>query len=187
MAEPSSPSFNLCSSVDELQNHLRGLLRGKVSEIRAEHVSVEFQFRPTVSFEVPVRSIEQDSIGNLGPAFEGETAGDVDELGAQSDLQLEVNEVLMNQPKDLPILQKTIGKVITGAVSAVDASDWVQGPVSREPHGWTFTYMCESSMQAWSSQNPTNAAGVPVGEQRSDDGRDAVNMSMEDAPEIAYC
>lgn len=169
-----------CGSVDELQLQLRGLLNASATATRADHVEVTFRLRSNATFHVDISDPENEAL---------ESAATSDSLlgGARSNVeavngnhvprQINANDVLMNQPQDNPVLQKAVSKHLITALGEVDRSNWSVGEVSRGAQGWTFTYICKDSWQAWKRQNSKSSARIPIAEHSGKDGNDPVNLS----------
>lgn len=165
-----APSNNLsCSSVQDIQLHLRGVLDSKVTPNRAEHVSVTLELKSTVCFTLMLSESENgvlENLNNIDPTLGGtrSTPLPMEQSGGQLSRVVEANETLMNQPQDNPVLQRSVAKHIVTAVSATDGSTWNVREVSRGPQGWTFTYLCRDSCRQWSRQNAKSTSKAVIGE-----------------------
>ncbi|CAJ2502122.1 Uu.00g049750.m01.CDS01 [Anthostomella pinea] len=162
------PRSNMaCNSVEDLQNHLHNILASKSSDTRAEHSSLTFELRQHTTFHL---TEESDNGGADGVDF------------AQSQ-QLPVlrtvmaSETVQNQPSDDPVLQRAVAKHIVSAMGAVDGSLWTVRQVTRGAQGWTLTYICEDSLQAWNRANAKNAERPVIGGYSGNGGLDPINLS----------
>ncbi|KAK9774727.1 hypothetical protein SCAR479_08547 [Seiridium cardinale] len=159
-----SRSNNGCASVDDLQRQLHHLVVSKKSDTRAEHISANFEMRANSVFYI---TEEQDASLAEGPEQ------------AQNPVARTVSasQTIQNQPTDDPSLQRLVAKHLIGALGAVDASTWNVRQVSRLAQGWTFTYLCKHSLQAWNRQNANTSERPPIGAFSGTGGLDAVNLS----------
>ncbi|KAK2613909.1 hypothetical protein N8I77_000778 [Diaporthe amygdali] len=171
-----------CASVEDLALQLASLRGTKATDTKAEHISATFEFRSTVVFKVPesendtadpAQNPDQPLGGTPGAVpiapINGNTAATMREIRA--------NDTLMNQPSDDPALQKLVAKHIIASLGSVDGSSWTVRSVSRKPSGWTFTYLCRNSTQAWMRQNSKHSAKLRIAESSGKDGQDPVNLS----------
>ncbi|KUI54888.1 hypothetical protein VP1G_02268 [Cytospora mali] len=171
-----------CTSVDDLTLHLGGLRQQRVTDARAEHISATFEFNPTVIFNIP--ETENDAVDpqNLDPALGGTPgaapAAAMNGSANPATREIRAHDTLINQPTDDPALQKLVAKHIVTSLGNVDGSSWIVRSVSRNTSGWTFTYLCKNSTQAWMRQNSKNAAKLRVGESSGKDGQDPVNLAF---------
>jgi len=173
-----------CASVDDMKQQFRETLESKVTPTKAEHVSINYEFRLSVTFDVPVSESENDglengegidpSLGGMGASV-GEPVQDAQ--GRQGTRRIKASEAVMNQPQDDPTVQRDVAKHIIGALSEVDGSTWVVRSMSRAASGWTFIYNCKDSMQSWLRQHAKGKTRAVVGESSGKDGQDAVNLS----------
>lgn len=190
-ASNSNPS---CGSVLELKEQLRSVFSTKVTEKRAEHVSVTLELRSTSVFHIPVAepeneqleqaaSIDPSSGGARASVAPGAPGGGVDANGnvngnPQPTRQINAIDTLINQPSDDHVLQKSVAKHIITTLGEIDGSSWTVRQVSRGEQGWTFGYICKDSWQAWSRQNAKNPARAVIGEwSQKPEAQDAVNLS----------
>ncbi|EGZ73240.1 hypothetical protein NEUTE2DRAFT_86187 [Neurospora tetrasperma FGSC 2509] len=187
-ASNSNPS---CGSILELREQLRSVFSTKVTEKRAEHVSVTLELRSTSVFHIPVTEPENEQLeqaASIDPSLggaqssvapvsgEGGANGNVN--GNQPTRQINAIDALINQPSDDHVLQKSVAKHIITTLGEIDGSSWAVRQVSRGEQGWTFGYVCKDSWQAWSRQNAKNPARAVIGEwSQKPDSMDAVNLS----------
>ncbi|KAK3307062.1 uncharacterized protein B0T15DRAFT_566675 [Chaetomium strumarium] len=179
-ASPSNPS---CGSIADLQGQLRDLLSSRVTETRAEHVSVTFEIRATTVFDLPVTENENDALenaSNIDPLLGGarsSAAPAVDGNGGQPRRRINAIDALINQPADDAGLQTTITRHIIASLGEVDGSKWTVRQVSRNEHGWTFIYVCNDSWEAWNRQAAKTPAKTVIGEWSKDGGQDPVHLA----------
>ena len=161
-----------CSSVDDLQTQLRGWLEGKASPTRAEHVSVTFEFRPAVILVLP------PSAPN-GEGAPSATNGTITPRAPQQPFRtVSASETILNQPQNDPKLQRDVASHIVNSISAFDSSAWAEEQVARGAQGWTFTYSCQDSLQAWSRKHEQGSARPAIAEYSGvnyKDGFDPIN------------
>lgn len=162
------PSNQLCDSVRDLQDRLRNLLSAKVSETRAEHISASFELPSTATFTINEAEHEA-AASSIDPLLA--SARTAIPSNDQSTRHISASETLINQPQNDPILQRTVSKHIVTAVGAADEAHWTVRQVSRVDQGWTFTYICKSSSQAWNRQHAKQAVRAVAG-----DTQDLVHM-----------
>ncbi|KAM7206828.1 hypothetical protein V8F20_002534 [Naviculisporaceae sp. PSN 640] len=184
----SKKSDHSCGSIEELQNRLRDVFSTKVTEKRADHITVKLELRANTVFHVPVTETENETLenaANLDPLLGGSRssvapAPNTPGAGAGANLatrQINAIDALMNQPSDDHALQKSVAKHIMSSLGEVDGSNWTVRQVSRGEQGWTFTYICRDSYQAWTRQHSKDPKRAVVGESSSKDSQDPVNMS----------
>ncbi|KAK4236974.1 hypothetical protein C8A03DRAFT_45098 [Achaetomium macrosporum] len=180
-ASPSNPS---CGSIADLQGQLGELLSGRVTETRAEQVSVTFEIRATTVFEVPVTENENNALENasnidplLGGARSSAAPAADGNSGGQPRRRINAIDALINQPVDDPSLQTTITRHIIASLGEMDGSKWTVRQVSRNEHGWTFIYICKDSWQAWNRQAAKTPAKTVIGEWSKEDGQDPVHLA----------
>ncbi|GAB1318914.1 Zn(2)-C6 fungal-type domain-containing protein [Madurella fahalii] len=179
-ASQSNPS---CDSIADLQDKLRDLFSKRVSETRAEHISVTFELRSTTIFEIPVTETENEALenaSNIDPLLGGTrsiAAPPAVVNGRQATRRINAIDALVNQPLDDPVLQTSITRHIISGLDEVDGSDWTVRQVSRAQQGWTFTYICKDSWQSWSRRSTKTPAKVLVGEWSEKGGQDPVHMA----------
>lgn len=170
-----------CTSIEDLQLQLSHLRESKVTQTKAQHLSVTFNVRSTVILHVPHPENDgADTTQNLDPVL-GASASATPEAATNGHPECPTREVrahdaLMNQPNDDPVLQRAIAKHIITSLGTMDGSSWSVREMSRSATGWTFQYICKKSTQAWMRQNSKNAAKVLVGESSGKDGQDPVNL-----------
>ncbi|KAJ4399682.1 hypothetical protein N0V85_005946 [Neurospora sp. IMI 360204] len=195
-ASNSNPS---CGSILELKEQLRSVFSTKVTEKRAEHVSVTLELRSTSVFHIPVTEPENEQLeqaasidpslggarSSVAPAPGGDANGNVN--GNHPTRHINAIDALINQPSDDHVLQKLVAKHIITTPGEIDGSSWVVRQVSRGEQGWTFGYICKDSWQAWSRQNAKNPARAVIGEwSQKPDNMDAVNLSQSFARRPAF-
>lgn len=151
-----------CTSFADLESQFQHYTLNKVTETRTEHLDITFEFRSTVIFDVsqPV-ALEAGSPVNFDPAV----------------TQIRAQDTLANQPQDDPVLQRTVATHTLNALSQVDRSTWAVRSMSRASQGWTFTYICQQSTQAWDRQHGKKENRPIVGESSGKDGVDKLNYS----------
>lgn len=163
----SSRGNHVCSSILEVQDKLHHLLLSKSSDTRAEHASCTFELRHNTVF-------------NLNADAENASADGVADPNRQSQ-QLPITrsinayETVQNQPSDDPVLQRAVAKHIVTSMGIIDSSSWVVREVTRGSQGWTFTYICKDSLQAWNRANAKNAEKQAIGSYSGPGSLDAIN------------
>ncbi len=188
-ASQSNPS---CGSVAELQAPLRDLFSTRVTETRADHISVTFEIRATAVFDIPVvadnsSSSENAAAGpgnasNIDPLLGGARASVAPPVengsggGQVTTRRVNAIDGILNQPQDDPALQTAIVRHIIAALGQVGESSWIVRQVSRAEQGWTFTYICKDSWQAWSRQASKHPAKTAVGEWSEKGGQDPAHL-----------
>ena len=192
----ASNSNTSCGSILELKEQLHSVFSTKVTEKRAEHVSVTLELRSTSVFHIPVTEPENEQLeqavsinpssGGARSSVEPGAPGGVDASGNvngnQPTRQINAIDALINQPSDDHVLQKSVAKHIITTLGEIDGSSWTVRQVSRGEQGWTFGYICKDSWQAWSRQNAKNPARAVIGEwSQKPDTQDAVNLSKSSA------
>lgn len=171
----------VCASVEDLSLQLAHLRDTKATETKAEHISETFEFRSTVVFHVPEIDNDADSGQNPDHVAEG-TPGAVATApmngnpSAAATREIRAIDTLLNQPTDDPALQKSVAKHIIASLGSVDGSAWTVRSVSRNSSGWTFTYLCKNSTQAWMRQHSKHSAKLRIAESSGKDGQDPVNL-----------
>lgn len=172
-----------CASLADLQQQLRQLLDSKVTPTKAEHVSITFELRSSVTFAVPVTEAENASLeagAGVDPRLLGGAArASSTVVGDSGQLVRHVNalDTLLAQSQDDPVVQRIVSKHIMAGIGEADQSQWVMRSMTRGTQGWTFTYGCKDSAQTWVRQNAKNPAKTVVGEWSNKDGQDPVNLS----------
>ncbi|KAI1073678.1 hypothetical protein F5B20DRAFT_574617 [Whalleya microplaca] len=163
---------HVCSSVQDLQGQLHNLLASKSSETRAEHASFTFELRYNTVFHLTADA-------ENGPGDGSNSAQWQQQQQQQQAVTRTVNasETVQNQPADDPVLQKAVAKHIVGAMGIIDSSSWAVRSVSRGAQGWTFTYICKDSLQAWNRANAKNAEKPVIGSYSGPGGLDPINLS----------
>lgn len=175
-AGQSNPS---CASVPDLQSQLRDLLASRVTETRAEHVSVTFEIRATTVFDIPVIDNENGTPDQVDPLLGGAPSSAAPALNGSaghSTRRVNAIDALINQPVDDPVLQTSIARHLIAALSEVDGSNWTVRQVSRSEHSWTFTYLCRDSLQVWKRQTAKNPAKLAIAEWSEKGGQDPVHL-----------
>ncbi|KAI0843069.1 hypothetical protein F5Y06DRAFT_80330 [Hypoxylon sp. FL0890] len=165
-----SPRGNyVCSSIREIQDKLHHSLVSKSSNTRAEHTSITFEFRHNTVF-------------HLNEDAENSAPDAVAEPDSQPQQQLinrpvNVSETVQNQPADDPVLQRAVAKHIVNAMGVVESSTWTVRNVSKDAQGWTFTYICKDSLQAWNRANAKVAEKAAIGSYSGPGSLDPTNAS----------
>ncbi|KAI9167196.1 Sterol regulatory element-binding protein [Paramyrothecium foliicola] len=159
------------ASIDDLKQHLRGILNAKVTATRTEHVAITVELRANVRLVLQLSQSESNALPGLptvDPSLGGNSPNTDTEGVGQSDgsifRAINVNESLLNQPRDNPVMQNAIAKHIVNALGATDESAWTAREVSRGTHGWTFVYMCKDSLQMWKRQTSKANSTLIIGE-----------------------
>lgn len=147
-----------CTGLEELQLQLRDAFDAKVTDTRAERVAIRLDLAASAELTLGVSASENnvlEGLGALDPSLGGalptDTSADAD--GGQVARVVLVNEAVMNQSSDEPVLQTAVAKHIAGGVGQVDGSEWVLRDSSRGANGWIFTFICKGSMEHWQRQN----------------------------------
>ncbi|KAK4126205.1 hypothetical protein N657DRAFT_670298 [Parathielavia appendiculata] len=179
-AGQSNPS---CGSIGDLQVQLRDLLSSRVTETRADHISVTTEIRATAVFDIPVTDTENEAFENwssidplLGGARSSVAPPAVNGNGGPPSRRVNAIDTLINQPLDDPVLQTSVTGHIIASLGKVDGSIWTVRQISRNEQGWTFTYICKDSWQAWSRQVSKNPAKTAIGEWSDKSGQDPIHM-----------
>lgn len=176
-----APETNhICASTEDLTVQLAHLRDTKATDTKAEHISETFEFKSTVVFKVPDNESDVDPGPNPDQAAGG-TPGAVPTAPMNGNASTTTREIraidtLLNQPTDDPAQQKLVAKHIIASLGSVDGSSWTVRSVSRNASGWTFTYLCKNSTQAWMRQNSKNSAKLRIAESSGKDGQDPVNL-----------
>lgn len=170
LLNPSATTYQ-CASDEDLRLQLTDLLNNKVSPTKAEHITVTFEIQPTAVFRI-TESDASEAGQILDPSFGGLPVLPP----GQATRDIVANDTLVNQPQDSPTLQKIVSKHIIAVLGATDQSSWTVRQVSRTSSGWTFTYICKDSTQAWARQNAKNKDRPVVGVSSSKDDQDPVNI-----------
>ncbi|KAI8965862.1 hypothetical protein F5Y11DRAFT_258822 [Daldinia sp. FL1419] len=159
----------VCTSVQDVQDRLHHLLASKSSETRAEHASFAFELRHNVIFDLNADAENATADGVINPT----------EQSPHQPITRSVNtlDIVQNQPGDDPVLQRAVAKHIIGAMGIVDNSSWTVRKVSRDTQGWSFTYICKDSLQAWNRANAKNAEKNVIGSYSGPGSLDPVNAS----------
>ncbi|RYP89641.1 hypothetical protein DL770_004219 [Monosporascus sp. CRB-9-2] len=163
---------HVCGSVDDLQGQLRNFLLSKSSDTRAEHVSLTFELRYNAMFYLTSES-ENGSADNADPAQPQPQPPP----SQQVTRTVTASETIQNQPSDDPVLQKAVAKHVIGRINTVDNSSWNVRQVARGAQGWTFTYICKDSHQAWTRANAKNPERPVIGSFSGNGGLDPINLS----------
>lgn len=178
-----SKSDHSCSSIEDLQGRLRNVFSTKVTEKRAEHISVKLELRSNAVFHVPLTETENETLENatsLEPVLGGSQPSVAPNTPGAANLptrQISALEAIQNQPADDHVLQKSVAKHIMSSLGEVDGSSWTVRQVSRGEQGWTFTYNCKDSYQTWARQNSKNPKRPIIGEWSNKENQDPINMS----------
>ncbi|KAI1774108.1 hypothetical protein F4818DRAFT_93299 [Hypoxylon cercidicola] len=153
----------VCNSVQDMQTRLQNLLASKSSDTRAEHASFTFELRYNTVF-------------HLSADVDGSPDGAIDPVRPIA-RSVNASETIQNQPSDDPVLQRAVAKHIVSAMGIIDSSSWVVRQVSRDARGWTFTYICKDSLQAWTRANAKSAEKPAIGSYSGSGGLDPINLS----------
>ena len=183
---------HVCGSVDDLQAQLHNFLLSKVSETRAEHASLTFELRYNTVFYLPPAESEngRSSESATGPAQSQQPQPPSSEQQQQEQQQeqeqpqpqpqpirtVTASETIQNQPSDDPALQKDVARHIMERIVLVDNSTWNVRSVARASQGWTFTYLCKDSHQAWSRTNAKKPERPVIGLFSGYGGLDPINL-----------
>ncbi|KAF7521276.1 hypothetical protein G7054_g12511 [Neopestalotiopsis clavispora] len=151
------------ASIEELQQELQGIVASKKNETRAEHISTSLELRMHAILHVPQ---EPEQLGDS-----------LEQLQEPTTRTVTVSETVLNQPNDDQKLQRSVAKYLSGVLAVVDNGLWAVRSVSRNAQGWTFTYHCQHSLQAWNRQNAKKPNRQPIGSFSGPGGLDAVNLS----------
>ena len=162
-----------CASAEDLQERLRRAFEARLTPTRAEHVSEAFELPASTALTLHLPPAEYDALqavlgGAPSSAVEGAVLARV----------VVASDALLGQPQDDPVVQRAVAKHLVGAIGAVDGSVWAVREMSRAAQGWTFTYHCRDSLQAWLRLNAENPARGVIGEYSQKLG-DEVNSSRE--------
>jgi hypothetical protein len=167
-SDTPQPSNAQLASVDELTQQLAAALGAKVQETRTEHVAMTIELRAAVQLRLQLSAQENNALaGGAG----------VEQPGSGFLRVVKINDALMNQPQDTPVLQEAVAKHIVAAVGATDQSTWVVREISRATQGWTFRYICKDSLQMW-TRRTSKAHNIPVIGEYSYKDPDPVLTSM---------
>lgn len=182
LATPSNS--HLCDSVADLQVRLSHALHAKVSQTRAEHISSTFELPSSVIFNITATETESEtheSAAHINPQLgEPQTSAPSSTVdGSQSARQISAIDTLVNQPDNDPALQRTVTKHLIAALGELDRANWVVRQVSRVAQGWTFTYICKDSSQAWARQHARHPSRIVEGEWSSKDSQGLAHMGMD--------
>jgi len=153
----------VCRTVEELQGQLDVAFRSKCSPGRAEHMSVACEFQSSSTFMLGANNEDPSQ----DPVLQLQDNG--------TSRRVTAVEAIEKQPSDDPVLQKAIAKHITGSITAVDGASWVAREVGRASQGWTFTYICKESMQAWTRATAKTPGRLAIGEWSGSGGLDSIN------------
>jgi hypothetical protein len=179
-----------CGSIADLQTRLHDLFSTRVTDTRADHVSVTFEIRATAVFDIPVDNENEahESASNIDPLLGGarpSAAPAVNGDGGPATRRVNAIDALINQPVDDPVLQTTIARHIIASLGQVDGSGWVVRQVSRIDQCWTFTYICKDSWQAWSRQASKHNPKTVIGEWSEKGGQDPAHLGWFAPPDAA--
>lgn len=170
-----------CASTEDLALELAYLRDTKATDTKADHISATFEFRSTVVFNVPENESDAESTQNPDQSA-GWTPSAVPPAPMNGSAStpatrgIRAIDTLLNQPTDDPALQKLVAKHIIACLGSVDGSSWTVRSVSRNSSGWTFTYLCKNSTQAWMRQNSKHSAKLRIAESSGMDGEDPINL-----------
>ena len=159
---------HVCGSVDDLQAQLHNFLLSKSSDTRAEHVSLTFELRYNTVFHLPPESSSENN-GRSQSADPTQSQSQPPAVQQQQQQQQEptrsvtASEIIHDQPSDDPVLQKAVARHIMGRIALVDNSTWNVRQIARAAQGWTFTYICKDSHQAWTRAHAKNSERPVIG------------------------
>lgn len=141
----------MCTSIEDLQDHVRHEIESKASPTRAEYLSAVFELRSDVVFH-----LVDDASASAPPTADG---AEGPRPGA-APTAVTVADVATRQSLDDPTLQQSVARHVADALGAVDGCVWCITAVTRASQGWTFTYVCRESHQAWNRQHAKHVAKV---------------------------
>ncbi|KAI1474040.1 hypothetical protein F4774DRAFT_402008 [Daldinia eschscholtzii] len=159
----------VCISVQDVQDRLHRLLASRSSDTRAEHASFTFELRHNAVFHLNADAESSPADGIVNPTEQSNQQ--------QITRSVDAFETVQNQPTDDPVLQRAVAKHIVGAMGVVDNSSWTVRQVSRDAQGWTFTYICKDSLQAWNRANAKNIEKHVIGSYSGPGSLDPINAS----------
>ncbi len=162
----SSKGNCLCNSIQDVQDRLHSLLLSKSSDTRAEHTSLTFELRYNTVFY-----LNPDAENNVNDS----TVQSHQNHHQPVARSVTASETVQNQPTDDPHLQRIVAKHIVSAIGSLDSSSWTVRQVSRGAQGWTFTYICSDSLQAWTRANAKNSEKPAIAAYSGQGGLDSVN------------
>lgn len=152
------------ASIEDLQQELHNIVASKRSDTRAEHISTTLELGMHAVLYVPQ---EPEQVGD-----------NLEQLQDLVTRTVTVSETVLNQPSDDPKLQRVVAKHLAEALAVVDESSWAVRSVARTAQGWTFTYHCQHSLQAWNRQNSKRSDRLPIASFSGPAGLDPVNVCM---------
>lgn len=144
-----------CTCVEELQLQFRDIFDGKVTATRAERVATRLDLAASAELTLGVSAGENnvlEGLSALDPSLGGALSTDISTDADIARVVL-VDDAVMNQSSEEPVLQTSVAKHIADGVSQVDGSEWTLRDSSRGANGWIFTFICKGSMQHWQQQN----------------------------------
>lgn len=161
---------HICGSIEDLQGQLHQFLLSKSTNTRAEHATITLELRYNTVFYLTTetenaRSDSADPAQSQAPPPQ-----------QQATRTVAASETIQNQPSDDPVLQKAVAKHIISKISMVDSSTWNVRQVARSAQGWTFTYICKDSHQAWSRANAKTTDRPAIGSFSGSGGLDPINL-----------
>lgn len=147
-----------CTGLEELQLQFRDAFDGKVTATRAERVATRLDLAASAELTIGVSASENnvlEGLGALDPSLGGaqSTGTSTDADGGHVARVVLVDEAVMKQSSDEPVLQTSVANHIARGVGQVDGSEWALRDSSRGANGWIFTFICKGSMQHWERQN----------------------------------
>jgi hypothetical protein len=178
-ARDRNPSLQ---SLDNLLEQFRQTYDSKVTETRAEKISVSYEFRTNVVFKITASGTDHEALeaasrpdpllGGLSGGTHAQALGEDQYMHA-----IDSGDVIRNQPQDDPVLQRAISKHIIAGLSEIDHSTWTVRSMSRAAQGWTFTYNCKDSLRTWLRAHGKGTSLPTVGESSGKDGQDPISLS----------
>ncbi|KAI1329588.1 hypothetical protein F5Y16DRAFT_409078 [Xylariaceae sp. FL0255] len=158
-----SRSNTVCASVPELQGRLHQILTTNVTDTRAEHVSINFELRSQTIFHITEETEASDPAQQPPQPTTSRT--------------VTASDTIQDQPSDDPSLQRAVAKHISTCIGEVDHSTWNVREVARGKQGWTLTYICKDSSQAWNRANAKGPQRPSIGAYSGSGGLDPLNLS----------
>jgi hypothetical protein len=182
-----APETNhICTSIEDLALELAHLRETKVTDTKADRISATFEFGSTVVFNVaenendaePGQNTDQSAGDTPGAAPPAPMNGSASTPATR---EIRAVDALLNQPADDPALQKLVAKHIIACMGSADGSSWTVRSVSRNSSGWTFTYLCKNSSQAWMRQHSKHSVKLRIAESSGKDGQDPITLCKRKA------
>ncbi|KAI1097498.1 hypothetical protein F4804DRAFT_347134 [Jackrogersella minutella] len=166
----NSPRGNyVCNSIREIQEKLHYSLASKTTDTRAERTSITFELRHNTVFHLEENPGNSAIDGPVDPAQQSQHQ--------PITRSVNVSETVQSQPADDPVLQRAVAKHIVGCMGVTDSSSWLVRQVSKGAQGWTFTYVCKDSLQAWNRANEKSTKKPVIGNYSGIGDLDPTNAS----------